>query len=67
MTKRADDRPVHHYDTERHQVACGSRATDDHSTKHLHDVTCAECITVARKEEERVGAPTHASAGGGAP
>lgn len=67
MAKHTDDRPVHHYDTQRHEVACGTHSTDDHSTKHLHDVTCSDCISVARKDEERAGAARHAAGSGHSP
>jgi hypothetical protein len=65
MEKRADGRPVHHYDTERHRVTCGSADQDHHSTKHARAVTCPACIAVLR---ERAGeGPRDEAAGFGSP
>jgi hypothetical protein len=65
MTKHTDDRLVHHYDTQRHQVACGSHATDDHSTKHLRGVTCSDCITLMRDDATRARTESHETASSG--
>ena len=53
MAKLTDARLVHYYDTERHQVLCGTRTAEDHSTKHPRGITCSKCIALLR---ERAGA-----------
>lgn len=51
MDKQTSNRPVHYYDTERHQVPCGAGMADEHSTKHARNVTCEVCIGVLREGE----------------
>lgn len=52
MAKLTNDRLVHYYDAERHQVLCGTRTTEDHSTKHARGVTCVDCIARLRERAE---------------
>jgi hypothetical protein len=60
MEKREDGRPVHHFDTQRHRIACGSAEPGDHSTKHPRGVTCHACIAVLR-DQAGEGAPDEAA------
>jgi hypothetical protein len=59
MEKQTTDRLVHYYDTERHEVLCGTRTAEDHSTKHPRGITCSDCIALLR---ERADARTSATA-----
>jgi hypothetical protein len=52
MAKQTGDRLVHYYDTERHQVLCGTRTADGHSTKHPRGITCSDCIVLLRERAE---------------
>jgi hypothetical protein len=52
MAKPTSDRLVHHYDTERHEVLCGTRTADDHSTKHTRGITCGDCAAILRERAE---------------
>jgi hypothetical protein len=63
MAKLTNDRLVHYYDTELHQVLCGTRSAEDHSTKHPRAITCSDCIALLR---ERATAAAAASSGAGA-
>jgi hypothetical protein len=63
MEKRTNERLVHYYDTERHQVLCGRRTAEDHSTKHPRGITCGACIALLR---ERADARASADASSGA-
>jgi hypothetical protein len=62
MAKQTDDRLVHYYDTQRHQVLCGTRTAEDHSTKHPRGITCRDCIALLR---ERAGTSSGAAASSG--
>jgi hypothetical protein len=61
MVKQTGDRLVHYYDTEQHQVLCGTRTAEDHSTKHPRGITCGDCVTLLRERAE-----VAASSGAGA-
>ena len=50
MAKQTNDRLVHHYDIERHQVLCGTRTAEDHSTKHRRGITCPDCSELLREQ-----------------
>ncbi len=52
MAKPTSDRLVHYYDTEGHQVLCGHRTAEDHSTKHPRGVTCGDCLALLRRRTE---------------
>lgn len=64
MTKQTIDRPVHHYDTVRHRILCGSPGAEDHSTKHPRRVTCGECLALLREHGEHPEQSAVAAAGG---
>ncbi len=49
MEKQMTDRLVHYYDVQRHQVLCGTRTSEDHSTKHARGITCSDCIALLRE------------------
>jgi hypothetical protein len=61
MLKPRNDRLVHYYDTELHQVLCNTRSAEDHSTKHPRAITCTDCIAVLR-ERAAAAASSGASA-----
>jgi hypothetical protein len=66
MTKQTSDRLVHHYDTERHEILCGTRTADDHSTKHTRGITCGDCAAILRERTEGARSSADASASSGA-
>ncbi len=62
MPKQTDDRLVHYYDTERHQVLCGS--TEGHSTKHPRGITCTDCVALLRQRAGGEASAGHAASNG---
>ena len=52
MAKQTSDRLVHYYDTERHQILCGHRTAEDHSTKHPRGITCVDCLALLRERTQ---------------
>ncbi len=52
MAKQTNDRLVHYYDTQRHEVLCGTRTAEEHSTKHPRGITCSDCIALLRERAE---------------
>ena len=65
MTKQTTERPIHHYDTARHRILCGSPGVEDHSTKHPRRVTCDACLALLREQGEHVESTVAATGGTG--
>ncbi len=63
MANPTSDRLVHYYDTERHQILCGHRTAEDHSTKHPRGITCADCLALLRERTEAARGAAGAATG----
>ena len=42
---------VHFYDTVAHQILCGVRGVEHHSTKHARSVRCQACVSLLVKRQ----------------